>query len=150
MSTSVTRRRWLQLAAVIVIITAMSCSPTHPTTPSTTLKAIRYVRTRPVTGSAQFVGLGYNIPIPGDPYGRSRISEVSLRSVDGTTFVYDFLDTFSDTPVDTECLFWVDDQAVSPYYVATDIYVNETRIRVETTGNFEYGHFKVGAAGNVY
>jgi hypothetical protein len=39
---------------------------------------------------------------------------------------------------------------VSPYFVATDVYVNDTKIRVEKAGNFEYGRFRVDRDGNVY
>lgn len=139
----------LLLFTALLVLGLTSCSPAQPSTATITLTAIRYVRTRPVTASAQLVELISNIPIIGDPEGRSQIGTVSLRSVDGTTFVYDNPEIFG-LPVDTECTFLVEDQAVSPFEIATDIYVNSTRIRVEIAGNNEIGHFKVGADGHVY
>lgn len=134
-------------AAAVVVVS--SCSPTEPS-PAPALTSIRYVRTYPVKGTAEYVALNYVIPIRDDPYHRSRISTVALRSVDDSTFVYDYPNNFSDIPADTECTFSVQDQAVSAYSVARDIYVNGTRIRVELAGNYEYGHFKVTEDGKVY
>jgi hypothetical protein len=42
------------------------------------------------------------------------------------------------------------DTAVSAYDIATDIYVNDTRIRAEQAGNYEHGYFKVDRRGRVY
>ena len=138
------------IAIVLTAIGASCSSPASPTaTVTTTLQSIRYVRTRVASLSGQFVDLEYAIPIPGDTQGRSRMSAVRLRSVDDVTFVYD-VPTVFQVPINTECTFYVDDPAVSQFYVARDIFVNDTRIRVETAGNVEAGRFKVTPRGVVY
>ena len=95
------------------------------------------------------VALIVNIPRPDDAYQRPHLASVSLRSVDDVTFVYDYPETFR-VPIDLTCAFYVDDEGVSPHFVATDIYVNDTKIRVEKGGAFEYGRFRVDRNGNVY
>jgi hypothetical protein len=146
-----TSRRFLWLASILVI-TAGSCSPTQPSTATVTLRSVRYVRTVPVTGGAQSVRLGSSIPIGPDPsQGRIRLSEVPLSAVDEVTFTYDSPSTFNEIPIDTECIFWITDPAVSPFYVATDIYLNETRVsRIVTAGNYQYGHVKITRDGHLY
>lgn len=142
-------RRGLWL--VVVLFLAGCGSPLQPSPDGTaTLRAIRYVRTRPVTSEATLVTLSYSIPIFGDPYGRSRMSVVVLTPVDNVTFVYDRPASFDYVPFDTECTFWVSDAAVSPFFVARNIYVNDTPIRIEVAGSEEYGRFKVGRNGRVY
>ncbi len=141
----------------ILACAALSCSPTGPgTAAAPPLQSIRYVRTYPVqfAPSTHGVFLNYAIPILGDPYHRSRISSVSLRAVDASTFAYDYPGNFSDIPNDVECTFSVLDAEVSPNEVARDIYVNGTRIRVESattsSGVVEHGLFKVSKDGRVY
>ena len=127
-----------------------ACGPTQPSVSDrVTLVSVRYVRTRPVVATAAIVSLQYSIARPEDPFRRPSIGAVSQRAVDDLTFVYDYPQNFS-VPVDQECTFYVEDLAVSPYYLATDIYVNDTRIRVEKAGNYEYGRFKVDTNGRVY
>jgi hypothetical protein len=75
---------------------------------------------------------------------------VALRALDdGVTFVYDYPATFS-VPIDETCTFYVEDLFVSPHSVATDIYVNDIKIRVEKAGDYEYGRFTVDHNGRVH
>ena len=145
------RTRLLVFASVGIIAT--SCSPTTPSPPTTgtQLTSLKYVRTRPVVapvGEAR-VMMYSRMPNINDPLGRSQLGGVPLRAVDAVTFVYDYPSGFY-VPVDADCDFWVVDTAVSEYNIARDLYVNDTRIRVEQAGNYEYGHFKVDRRGRVY
>ena len=136
--------------AVLVLVPAAGCGgPTRPSGGEVTLTSVRYVRTRPVVAPEATVSLYYSIPIPDDPYQRASMGAVNLRATDEVTFVYDYPDTFS-VPADQRCSFWISDEAVSPYFVATDIYVNGTAVSVERAGNYEYGRFRVDEAGRVY
>jgi hypothetical protein len=94
--------------------------------------------------------------VPCDPMGRVRQVLCRLRSVGDSTFVCDFV--FRNIPVDTEWGAWVYDYAVldspSPT-VARDIFLNETRIRIDDVVNGrengrEIGRFKIDARGRVY
>jgi hypothetical protein len=152
------KHQTFQIALIFCLAFAVvGCSPTKPSA-APVLKSIQYVRTRPVTRPPTQSGVSLNsdIPILGDPQHRSRISSVTLRAVDATTFVYDYPGNFGDIPADTECSFYVSDTEVSENFVARDILVNGTRIRVETVksgisaGNMEYGRFKVTEDGRVY
>ena len=137
----------LLLVATTAILTA-ACSATEPSVPTagTQLRALKYIRTRPVITSAANaqVVLHYSWPHIDDPHHRHDMGSVPLRAVDATMFVYDYPNIFY-VPVDSECLFWITDPGVSRYHVATDIYVNDILIRVEVVAgtNDEHGHFRV-------
>jgi hypothetical protein len=79
-----------------------------------------------------------------------------LTRLDATTFEYPYPGNFNGIPADTVVTVYVYDREVSAEQVARDIYVNGTRIRVETVVNsvtggvMEYGKFKVGKTGSVY
>jgi hypothetical protein len=137
--------------ALVGVLACMACGgPTQPSvTDRVSLVSVRYVRTRPVVAAEGTVYLNYTIPQPGDYLGRPKIGEHALKAVDDVTFADEIARTFT-VPVDEECTFYVLDQAVSPYYVGTDIYVNGTRVRVRQAGNFEFGIFNVDNSGRVY
>ena len=102
-----------------------------------------------VTQAANVI-LYYRIPYVDDPVGRSRLGWVSLRQLDGTTFVHDHPETFR-VPIDMVAGFWILDESVAPYYIASDIYVNGTKIRFDTFDNgSQTGRFKIDKDGNVY
>jgi hypothetical protein len=113
------------------------------------LSSVRYVRTRAVTQSSQWVALVFSIPIVGDPRGRTHYSASPLKPVDDTTFIAESASGLF-VPIDTECTFAVEDLAVSPNRIGADIYVNGTLIRRISAGDHEYGVFKVAADGRVY
>jgi hypothetical protein len=138
------------LAVCVVAFSLLGCGgPTEPKVEYVTLTSVRYVRTRPAVAPTTFVGLNFSIPRPTDAYNRPIMSGVGLRAVDDVTFVYDYPETFR-IPVGYTCTFYVLDAAVSPYSIATDLFVNGTEIHVEKAGDYEYGRFKVDASGRVY
>ena len=138
-------------SVVVVLLALAGAACDGPTQPSAshrvTLSLVRYVRTRPVVAPAAAVSLLYTIPDPEDYLGRSQIGGHLLRAVDDVTFVDDLPHV---VPIDQECTFYIEDLAVSPYHVGTDIYVNGTLIRVRLAGNYEFGLFKVDRNGRVY
>jgi hypothetical protein len=152
------RHHFAGIVVTACLAVALAACSSNEISYAPALSSIRYVRTRPVTRppSPYGMGLSYVIPQPSDPRQRPRMSMVSLRAVNETTFVCDFPGIFRDIPADTECTFWVNDEEVSEESVASDIYVNGTRIRVErftdgvTGGTMERGRFKVSEDGRVY
>jgi hypothetical protein len=134
-----------------LFVMGVGCSPTQPSR-TAALRSIRYVRTRPVTRSTQSsVGLMFTYPNIRDPQHRSVIVAIGLRSVDDTTFVYDSAASlFDSVPVNTDLGMSVNDEAVSASYVARDIFVNDTKIRVNQAGPVEVGQFRIRVDGSVY
>lgn len=127
-----------------------SCSSSTSTSPSSglALRSVRYVRTLPTTYASTSVTLNYTLPASHGLHHR-RTGQVALRAIDATTFVYDSPDDLY-VPTEADCTFWVVDPAVSPYYIATDIFVNDTRLRVDQDGNYAYGVMTVDGTGAVH
>jgi|SRR5687768_3576616 len=145
-------RATLRAAALcsVALLSAIGCGPRQPSGGGlVTLTSVRYVRTRPVVAPEATVFLQYSILHLNDPYQRRQMGAFQLRAIDEVTFVYDHANTFS-VPFDQWCSFYVNDTSVSPYSVATDIYVNDTKVKVEKAGNFETARFRVDQNGRVY
>src|SRR3989442_2210851 len=141
------RHSHLTLAAIICLMTAGCGTPTEPSPAATTiLKSIKYVRVRPVTSSTSTpVVITYHIPIVGDPQQREKLGQMQLTTADQTTFVYDPI-VLGEVPVDVEITLFVRDDAVAQTQIATDVYINEPKIRVQQVSSQETGLFKVTKA----
>jgi hypothetical protein len=112
---------------------------------------IKYVRTRPIAGTTtQPVMFNYSIPIPEPNHMRSNQRFLFMKAVDETTFVNEY--PINDyTYVGLDNTISISDPAVSACNVASDIYLNDTRVqRVSTDGHCEAARVSVSKDGKVH
>lgn len=128
---------------------ATPASPSEPVTASIT--AVRYERVKPTTSetTAPVVVTIWYALAPGDPYDRTSPRLCVLERVGPTTFTCPS-PRFEAIPVGRDWSASVSDPAVSGFPVARDLFLNGTRVRVETfaTGG-ESGIFRIDARGRV-
>ncbi len=141
--------------AIAVMAVPSACDHSAPLAPSepvtSAVTAVRYERVKPVIGedrAAVVVTIWYALA-PGDPYNRTSARLCALERTGATTFVCPG-PRFEAIPTGREWSAVVTDAAVSALPVARDLYLNGSRIRVETFANgAESGHFQIDAHGNV-
>ncbi|MGE3842116.1 MAG: hypothetical protein AB7I50_11050 [Vicinamibacterales bacterium] len=147
--------RLCAMALVATIVAMAACGHSTPLAPSEPATAavtnVRYERVKPIVGDAGaqvVVSIWYALA-PGDPYNRTSARLCVLEASGPATFVCRS-PRFEFIPVDREWSASVSDPAVSSLPVARDLYLNFTRIRVETYANgAESGVFRIDESGHV-
>ncbi|WP_291986134.1 hypothetical protein [Luteitalea sp.] len=142
-------------ALLIASVLAPACRHSSPVAPSEPVTAavttVRYERLKPVGGDASapvVVTIWYALA-PGDPYDRTSPRLCVLEASGSNTFVCRS-PRFEFIPVDRDWTASVSDPAVSSLPVASDLYLNLTRIRVITYSNgAQSGVFRIDAHGHV-
>jgi hypothetical protein len=146
-----------RIRAVVLALAPLACD--HGMGPDETVTAAvvssRYVRAHPVVGDAGAVPilmLWYRV-VPDDPRNRVSARVCTMRPAGDGAWVCDT--PFEAIPVDVEWVAQVSDEAVRtgtalPPYVASDLFLNGTHIRVEAfASGVERGLFTIDAGGRV-